>query len=180
MNHMPDLPAATSDAARWELEFTLDPGANASRYARALNSLALAQKTNGLPDAAVASFLRADDVLGHATNLEPGEKDALLMNVMNALTEHGDHELALDFATRAVDNLRASHDKPFILACALVERARILRRFDRTDEELDLYLEALALLAFPLEAPEGMEEDAERVVAMVGQRVAELVGEERP
>lgn len=177
MDHLPDLATATRDAARWELEFVLDPGPSAGRYSMALNMLAIKQLSGGMPDAAVASFIKATEVLGHRTDEDQGELSTALMNATTALIERRDFERALEFSARCVDDARRSGESATHLAFALMERASILRDLERFDEELDARLEALAFFAHPGEIAPELDEDVARLVALNAHRVEELVAE---
>lgn len=183
MHQLPDLHTATRDVARWDLEFALDPGASAVNYAMVLNTLAIRQIADGLPDAAVASWIRAAEVAGHRG--AAGRKDAteqescVISNLIPHLLAQGRAELALDYAERLIVLEDGEFGSTGGRALALESKARCLRKLGRREEELGALVEAMGLFALTEDSAE-VPRFSELMTDETARRVAELLEAQPP
>mgnify|MGYP001331378153 CR=1 FL=1 len=178
MTELPDLATATRDAARWELEFALDPAASACRYATALNTLAAIQEGNGMPDAAVTSWFKAAQALAHP-GVDAGEdvtelECTVLFNLIPALLRQDDPERALTFADRLIDLEAGPHGEPGSRGIAADYKAQCLRALGRSAEELDARVDALAQFALT-EDPESVPQFSEIATNRAAQRIGQIL-----
>jgi len=181
MVNLPDVAAASREAARWDLEFALNPDASAVRYSAALNVLAVAQRVNDMPDAAVASWLQAAEVATHPGITDRGaalaaERSAL-SNVVTHLAASDQAERALTYADRLIAVAQRDPGSTPALALATELKADCLQALGRSAEELAVRLDALAL--FALVPPDESVPEFERVTTtQTARRIAELLDSE--
>jgi len=183
MHQLPDLATATRDVARWELEFALDPGASAANYAMVLNTLAIRQIADSMPDAAVASWIRAAEVAAHPA--VSGCKDAteqescVNSNLIPHLLEQGQGELALDYAERLIVLEDGEFGTASGRGLALESKARCLRRLGRSHEELSALVEAMGLFALT-EDTAAVPRFSELMTDEAARRIAEIFETQPP
>jgi len=181
MDQLPDLPNATRDAARWELEFALDPVAHAIGFSNALNLLAIRQDTSEMPDAAVASWIKAAEVAAHTGTVDRdmarGTELCALMNLIPTLLDQDRAEEALGFAERMITLDSQGDVRSNSLGTSVEFKANCLRRLGRTEEELSARVEALALFASGKDDPE-VPGFTELMSNHTVRRIAEILDEE--
>lgn len=183
MFDMPDLATATRDVARWELEFALDPDASAVEYSSALNILAIRQNTSDMPDAAVASWIKAAEVARHPGIADRAEardvEMCALFNMLPALLDLDQPEQALGFAERMIALDVEASAAASSRAMSIEFKAQCLRRLGRTDEELSALLDAMGLFALAEDSAE-TPDFSEVTTTHTARRIAQILEEERP
>jgi|GEM_PF-1961724 len=177
MNDIPDLATATRDAARWEAEFALDPGAYAALCSSALNILAAVQ-AHTMPDAAVASWIKAAEIGAQAGAKDPKDATELescaLFNLIPFLFANDEPERALRFAERMIEIEAGEFGSPSGRGIAADYRAECLRRLGRTEEELGARIDALGEFALMGDMPHAPD-FAEFSTTRAAQRIAEIL-----